>query len=1040
MIAFTPPVGEVRSILSEVVGTVPPMELPIGLTTAIETGNCVLFIGAGIGEHLRQPGGGTAPNGSQLARKLAADLDVEGFEDALLPQVAQLYVIRKGRQELHTFLKDEFRDLEPDDTFRWLFGLTWKAIFTTNYDRAIERAYELDPSSRQNPITVCDSSQLVAYNSNIEVPVFHLHGCLYEGSRAPVVITEEDYALFSEHRRMLFDILRTTFATTPILYVGYGHTDSNWKTLFSELRTEFAPSIPAASFRVAPSTSVLEAEILKSQGVTTLDGSLRDLVAALEDAVGSLEVDPRRLDEARGKIPTDFLHHFDRNPAPLLRFLSSWNYVNQAPFHKDPNIKSFLNGDHANWALISQRNQFERDVEDSMMEELLDFATSPDASQPILLAIGPAGYGISTILMSIAYRLVQAKAGAVLRHKRGRAFHAADVEFALSLSSGPIFLVIDNAADNAREALIAYRRIKDLDRAVCFVLGDRLNEWRQTGIRLPAKEFGIEPLSEGEIGRLLDCLGSHDALGKLTSLDRPMQHAVVREVHQKELLVAMKEVTEGKGFNAIIEDEYHGLANEESRSLYAAVACFDRLRAVVRDQSLASMLDLNLAEMHRLTGTSTEGVVVYEDLDEDEGTFVARTRHHKIGDIVWQRAVDANAREELTRRALQSLNLNYPSDAKAFELFVRSDLVDAIRTVEGRIEFFELACKKDPDSPYVRQHYARMLRRAERPGEALVQIEKAISDSPGTRVLYHTKGLILADLALSQESLEMARRRMAQSEACFEQELAMNDRDEYAYHGLAELYFNWARRVESEDERVMYLAKSEAIISSGLRVARNKESLYIISSQVQAFLGDNPGARGLLETAAELHPENRLVGYLLARTYFRQGDPKRAMDLLNPILLADPEEFRSAVLAARCLDSLNEPYEKAIAILAQSELYGFKDPRWVATYGGMLFMNGKFSEAEDVFTRAQGSGFTFQELMRPEYRPHEIDDASVPLRLEGEVTTVKAGYAFVESAGYSSFFCHASRYGETVMTIGKRVTFEPAFNARGAVALEPRDV
>ena len=43
------------------------MDLPMGLVSALETGNCVLFIGAGVGHHARDPRGESAPDGRTLA-------------------------------------------------------------------------------------------------------------------------------------------------------------------------------------------------------------------------------------------------------------------------------------------------------------------------------------------------------------------------------------------------------------------------------------------------------------------------------------------------------------------------------------------------------------------------------------------------------------------------------------------------------------------------------------------------------------------------------------------------------------------------------------------------------------------------------------------------------------------------------------------------------------------------------------------------------------------------------------------------------------
>ena len=75
-----------------------------------------------------------------------------------------------------------------------------------------------------------------------EVPIYHLHGALFGLDKPNIIITEDDYAKFSEPRRMLFELLKKEFATSTILYVGYANQDPNWKQLLTEISEEFYPS------------------------------------------------------------------------------------------------------------------------------------------------------------------------------------------------------------------------------------------------------------------------------------------------------------------------------------------------------------------------------------------------------------------------------------------------------------------------------------------------------------------------------------------------------------------------------------------------------------------------------------------------------------------------------------------------------------------------------------------------------------------------------------------------------------------------------
>lgn len=1014
-------------------------ELPVALRNAIEGGNATLFLGAGVGRYCRTPLGKPAPDGEQLARALAGEFDIEISREFELPKVARLVELRKGRKELVTALSSHLGDLRPDEHLQWLTSLTWKAIFTTNYDHAIERAYEMNASPPQTPVTICRSSEIRDFHARIEVPIYHLHGCVAPGDSTALLITDEDYARFRDYRQMMFNVLKTSYATVPILYIGYSQEDPNWKTITHELKSEFASATPPISFRVSPNTDPVDREILSAEGVTTLDASLDEFEAVVRQELGEIKVDPISLNQIESRLPPDLRKHFRDAPAPFARLARNWVYVNQAAYHHSPNTAAFLEGDHPNWALISKGIQFTRDVEEAFSEQLLDFATLENPELRSLVLVAPAGYGITTVLMSQAHRLIKENAGAVFMHRRAQPLTVGDIELAASTFPGPVFFFVDNAADQADTLRRATRRLQDLRRSACFVFGERLNEWRQLRGRLRASESGIEPLSDPEIGRLLLFLEEHGHLKELAALDHEKRMAIVRQKHKQELLVVMKEATEGKGFAAIIEDEYHGLENDESRALYAATSCFYRSRALARDQAIAEVVNENLAELHRKTADATEGVIIWEEIDEVRGIFAARTRHSKIAEIVWERALEAGVKELIVKRSLDALNLNYYLDARAFERFVRSDLVDAIRDVEGKLAFFEAAVRKDPRSQYVRQHYARMLRDERLFDLALKQIDQAIDMAPRTRVLYHTKGLILTDIALSVESEEIGRRRLAQAEDVLKRAISMGSRDEYAYHALARLYLGWARRVAADEERALYLARSEETIDHGLREVRQRESLYIVSSEIQQFVGDEPGAIRSLEKAIDLHPERRVARFILARTRLKNGDPGSAVQLLDPVLEKDPEDTRAAVLYARALEAAGSAYSTPIAVLQQASLYGVKDPRYVATLGGLLFMNGQFSDAQDVFDKAIAEDFTFEERLRVEFVPRSIDNLAQPLRLEGKVVSVRAGYAFIEASGYPAFFCHSTKFGEVVMDQGKAVSFQPGFSVKGAVALNPAE-
>src|SRR5262245_42232856 len=99
------------------------LEFPLGLRHALEAGECVLFLGAGIGNHLLDPNGQPAPDGAALATELAQHFSIDATDVTDLAKVSAVVELRRGRTELEAFLTKRLAHLEPDADLLWLFSL-----------------------------------------------------------------------------------------------------------------------------------------------------------------------------------------------------------------------------------------------------------------------------------------------------------------------------------------------------------------------------------------------------------------------------------------------------------------------------------------------------------------------------------------------------------------------------------------------------------------------------------------------------------------------------------------------------------------------------------------------------------------------------------------------------------------------------------------------------------------------------------------------------------------------------------------------------
>jgi tetratricopeptide (TPR) repeat protein len=1017
-------------------------ELPFGLRQAIDSGTCVLFLGAGIGQHLLDGEGKSAPTGWELAEEIAQQFKIESSSELDLARASQIAELRKGRSELEAFLRSRLGGLGPDDKLKWLFSFHWKAIYTTNYDDGIEKAYELLAEPQQNPVSINVTEDIQPIDPRFDVPIYHLHGKFSGGDNPHIVITEKDYARFREKRRMLFDALRHDIATSNILYIGYSNKDPNWKLVHEELSSEFSAAKMPQSYRVDPRSDPIDVEILEAQNIHTVELSYEDFYKAGIIGLSTEKIDYTQITQARQGVPRDLLPAFDINPVPVLRLLSSWTYVNQEAFHATPNVDAFLKGDRPNWALVGNRNAFQRDIEDDVYDELLDYATDEKSYPKACTVLGSAGYGMTTLLMTLAARLVTENAGPVFMLKPGQTVIEGDVQYAMSLLEGKPFFFIDDAADQLGRVKQSFQRLKQSNNSAMFIFGERINEWRQCRVTLHSKEFEIDPLSAPEIDRLLECLSSNGALGELQHLSPEMRMAAIKKSYRNQLLVTMRQATEGKSFDAIIEDEFRGINSDVGKRLYLAVCCFHQLGIFVRDSTLQDMLGIPLVELYRQTAQSTEGVVICEEVDGLRDGFVARARHRIIAQVVWERCGQPAEQDKLITDALSVLNLTYRIDRVAFENLIRADrMIDQMGSLDDRINFFEIALRKEPDNAYNIQHYARMLLRAGKESLALAQIDAAIEIEPQGRVLYHTRGMILAQLAISSEGQDMGRRRLLHGEDCYRKCLRMRSNDEYSYQGLARMFFDWAKREDVEaEEAAEYLQKAETVINEGLRSARIKDGLWVESSRIEDYLGNQPSRLEALERAVKASPNSIVPRYLLGRAYRRSGRPDLAEQTLKSIIEHHHDEFRSFLEYALALVELGKPYAEAIAIMNLSTLYGLADARYIAALGGLYYLNGDFTKAIQTFGEVQNRRFTGSEVNTVFFNPKSPTDSSSPLFLEGTISVVKAGYALIDVNGYPTILCPASKFDGTTMQEKSKVKFKLGFSAKRPIAEQPERI
>jgi tetratricopeptide (TPR) repeat protein len=1001
------------------------MPIPFNLQQALETGTAILFVGAGMGHNMIDEEGNTIPDGAKLAERIADYFSVPVDDKYDLERISQYVVaMKKGKSELISFVKSCLSIVYPDEFMSWIPTIRWKAIFTTNYDNCIEKAYDQCSSPTQQYVTITHISGFKDYPDITYVPIIHLHGSVFDESGPEIIITQQDFTKYSSQRKSLFEILKHRMVSSCILYTGYSHNDANFNLTISDIEAELYPDKPALSYRIDPNTSEVDKFIFRDRNIETIDSTFTDFVKEARLHLNTKILLENSYKKYEPSIPIDYQESFHQNPAPVVRMFSSWQYVNQLSNIGTPDVYSFVRGNKASWSIAFNNKYFQRSIEDEIYDQILDYVTEPKKRVRVCTVTGSAGYGISTLLMIIAKRLVKENVCKVFFHLHPKELREGDIFFICGIHKDDkhIFF-IDNAADYADSVRTLITHARENKQDIILVLGDRQNELLQSRIRNGGELFTIQPLSDVEIEGLIDFLSENKELNKLEYLDRSHQIAAIKVNYNRELLVAIREATEGKSFNAIIQDEFFGIQDTFSKKVYAIVACFHQHSALLRVELLSKLAGVSIIELYQKTTPYLNGVIYYELIDASFDEYAARSRHRFISEIVWNQCLTPGERDDIIHFALEEINIAYHIDRLAFQCFIRSDqMVDSLISLDSKIRFFDKACKIDPDNPYVMQHYARMLVRTKRENTALMIIDQAIKMAPSIRMLHHTRGYVLQKMAENDENIEVARRYLGQSEESFLRALRLNEKDAYCYQGLSSLYLMWVKKVDDEAEKTVYLSKAEDIVNSGLKKSNDKESIWIESSNIDAFLGNTPESIRSLQKAVKSAPHSTLSRYLLAKAYNLNGEYEQGKALLKTIVEEHPEDYKSSMEYAKSILLTGGRIEQAIAVLQQSTLFGYSDARFLATLGGFLFLNKQFSEATRIFDES-----TKREIFNAQKEMFFPRDYGLEDIFPCTISYIGNGYSYVNIEEYSSIRCNSSKYEGCVLTRGMKLLVQISF-------------
>lgn len=199
---------------------------------SILSGKASLFIGSGLSRKANYVGW------KEILRECAQEINLNvDKEEKNLITLAEYYVKSKQRTKITSTIRDFFDDKNgfPTRTHNSIATLPIKNIWTTNYDRLLERTYD----GYHIPYTVLtDDLSYQNIKPCAHVKIHKIHGDVLMPDKC--IITRGEYEEFEKTHDIVLSELKGEMCSNSFLFLGYGFNDTDIQHILSKIRLIFS--------------------------------------------------------------------------------------------------------------------------------------------------------------------------------------------------------------------------------------------------------------------------------------------------------------------------------------------------------------------------------------------------------------------------------------------------------------------------------------------------------------------------------------------------------------------------------------------------------------------------------------------------------------------------------------------------------------------------------------------------------------------------------------------------------------------------------
>lgn len=1004
--------------------------------------NAVLFLGAGINYGIKNEDGLEAPLGQKLSQYICKILLEDDTLEISLDDATEIARHRLGEKLVNKYLYDLFISFKPGSAHLVLVQLPWDVIYTTNYDLLVEIASENNSiTSAGNICPICSKETDLSIYSEEDILYYKLHGSIDFANTKDMklILTKEDYRDYEYYRKPLFKRLERDLLNRTIVYIGYSQSDTNFRKILDDCKEVLGTETLPRSYAIRPKFSkVEEAFWIDKYNIQLIESDGYGFLCKLKENWEKQSRNVIPFEERKNKI------YMNVDGATRFQKVGeSFYLVRNSDIHCKSNPKLFFCGAEPTWGDIKAEIAPQRDQYLNLFESLFVDLAEPLSEPSAYLVTGSAGTGKTTLIFSLCHDVEKSFSIPVLMHISNTPLDVS-VLGPLVDTKAPkrIVIIVRNAAEKILELIQFIDELRRKKLPVTLILEERKNQWRSAvsslkkPLRLP--EFELSELSEQEIKKILGALKKHDALGKLKGISEDFQISHFRSLANKDLLVALRELTTQNSFDKIIRDEFTHIPSDIAKKAYIYVSALGQVNLSIRYETLIHLLDLNYDHLRNEIFTPTEGILIS---GEETGHarhnfgFRLRTRHPIIASIIFSsQASDDDSKFEILNNLFTNLDVGYSDDKKLLEQIIGcQELVNVFESPEKQRAIYERLENILPDNPYVYQHRSLLEKKLGNPEKAVIYARKALAYKATSQTLKNTLGLALEFQARTVDDNLKWKALIQEATKIFDENIRHQSHSPYGYLGKVYILRQKINLETNIEEKALLQAEAFSLLEEA-REMTSDDAMIISELAVQKkYVDETQDAILLLTNALDRKPEDERLRNMLIKFKLIEYKVDDALKIGLEGIKFHPNSWRLHKQMARIKSILGDSISAVIYHYESAIRHQKKDISLLVELGAYLFTNLKEKEAVAVFAKSR-------DFSIPSFEKHRIrqwfTDNNEKRIFTGKVKTIKnpTAYAIAIPENFEAFF-YTNKPELANLKVNDKISFYVGFNAYGPVAI-----